>query len=111
MRAGVDMPKSFGAKPAGFLAARALPVDGYKIRNSLYLTQPLRSPAQAALNVISREDTSLMQEEAKYAGMAQASRRLMESINQAHGDRCLRCVFVGAASGARREEIKEGAHD
>lgn len=77
------MPKSFGSKSLGFLAAKALPVDGYKLRNSLYLTQPLRSPAQAALNIISREDTLQMREEAKYAGMAQATRRLMGSFNQA----------------------------
>merc|ERR1712187_100334 len=44
-----------------FLSSKTIPVDAYKIRNSLYLTQPLRSPPQAAINVIEREDVAKMQ--------------------------------------------------
>lgn len=74
------------AKAAGFLAARVLPVDGYRIRNSLFLSvrmgyfcvcnasdpslafallqQLLRTPAAAAINVVENEDAARVLAEA-----------------------------------------------
>jgi len=63
-----------------FLASKVLPVDAYKIRNSLYLTQSLRSPAQAAINIVSKEDVAKAQEEAKYKGMLAQTANIMKSI-------------------------------
>jgi len=63
-----------------FLASKTLPVDGYKIRNSLYLTQPLREPEQASVNVIENEDVQSMQAKAKYRGMEDKSGQLEEQI-------------------------------
>jgi len=67
---------------ASFLSARVLPVDSYKIRNSLFLSQPLRMPAAAAVNVIENEDTSRMYEEAKYAGMQSQASRLDRIVKE-----------------------------
>jgi len=65
-------------KSVSFLASKVLPVDAYKIRNSLYLTQSLRSPAQAAVNVVSKEDVAKAQEEAKYKGMLAQTANIMK---------------------------------
>jgi hypothetical protein len=51
------------------------------ISRSLYVTRSLCF-MKAALNIISREDTRQMQEDAKYAGMVQARNRIMASIGQ-----------------------------
>jgi len=61
------------AGASGFL--QVLPVDAYKIRNSLFLTQPMRSPPQASVNVISKEDPGLIVQ-AKYEGMENQVERL-----------------------------------
>ena len=66
------------SKSVSFLASKVLPVDAYKIRNSLYVTQPLRAPAQAAVNVISKEDVGKMGEEAKYKGMLAQTVNIMK---------------------------------
>jgi len=69
-------------KATSFLAARVLPVDAYKIRNSLFLSQLLRMLAAAAVNVVEQEDSNRIYEEAKYKSMeGQASRldRAMET--------------------------------
>merc|ERR1712183_395226 len=68
-------------EPASFLAAKTMPVDGYKIRNSLYLTQPMRSPPQASVNVIEGEDTSKMLSQAKYHGIQNQITRLLSEFN------------------------------
>merc|ERR1712107_6898 len=49
---------SHGKAGLSFLSAKTMPVDAYKIRNSLYLTQLMRSPPAAAINVIMREDVA-----------------------------------------------------
>merc|ERR1712117_664669 len=67
-------------QPLAFLASKTIPVDGYKIRNSLYLTQPMREPAQASVNVIMHEDMQRMQEESKYKGMEEQIAQLQENI-------------------------------
>lgn len=64
------------AKSASFLAARVLPVDAYKVRNSLFLSQVLRMPAAAAINVVENEDAARMYEEAKYKAMQGQGARL-----------------------------------
>merc|ERR1712107_976818 len=51
------------------LSVQVLPVDPYKIRNSLFATQFMRGPAQASVNVIEREDVLGMQSMTKYQGM------------------------------------------
>lgn len=63
-------------KSTSFLAARVLPVDAYKIRNSLFLSQLLRMPAAAAVNVVEHEDVPQMYEQAKYKAMQGQSARL-----------------------------------
>jgi len=67
-------------RPVSFLASKSIPVDGYKIRNSLYLTQPLREPEQASVNVIMSEDLPRMQEESKYRGMEDKAVQLKHQI-------------------------------
>merc|ERR1712037_861117 len=52
-----------------FLMAKTMPVDAYKIRNSLYLTQSMRTPPAAAVNVIMREDAGASSAAAKYKMM------------------------------------------
>jgi len=66
-------------RPAGFLAS---PVDSDRIRNSLYLSQPLRSPPQATVNVVMQEDVRGMQDHAKYAGAREQTARLMAAFHR-----------------------------
>merc|ERR1712217_981135 len=54
----------------GFLGTASLPVGASKIRNSLFVTEPLRSPVHTAMNVLMREDVAKMQEEAIAHGAA-----------------------------------------
>jgi len=63
-----------------FLTSRSIPVDAYKVRNSLELTQPLREPEQATVNVLVHEDIGSMQEESKYRGMEDQTLQLKEQI-------------------------------
>ncbi|CAJ1365929.1 unnamed protein product [Effrenium voratum] len=87
-----------GRGSASFLASKVMPVDGFKIRNSLFLTQLLRSPAQgartsaeayfavdvagfcnaASVNVIEKEDVANMKSKAVYKGMQDKLRRMKE---------------------------------
>lgn len=76
----IASPTHVEMQPVAFLAAKTIPVDGYKIRNSLYLTQPMREPAQASVNVIMREDMPGMQEQSKYKGMEDQLKQLQEHI-------------------------------
>jgi CPW-WPC domain-containing protein len=68
------------ARAVGFLAARSMPIDGYKIRNSLSLTEALRAPAPASVNVIMHEDVASMQQASKYRGMEEQAQRLEQQI-------------------------------
>lgn len=70
------------AKSTNFLATRVLPVDGYKVRNSLFLSQLLRTPAAAAVNVLENEDAARMLEEAKYKAMEGQSSRLDHNLEK-----------------------------
>jgi len=67
-------------RPLSFLATKSIPVDGYKIRNSLFLTQPMREPEQASVNVIMQEDLARRQEESKYKGMEDQTQQLEQHI-------------------------------
>merc|ERR1712139_689196 len=67
-------------KSASFLAARVLPVDAYKIRNSLFLSQLLRMPAAAAINVVENEDAARIYEESKYKAMEGQTARLDKTL-------------------------------
>merc|ERR1711972_265972 len=69
-----------GKRKLKFLSTKVMPVDAYKIRNSLYLTQPLRSPAQAAVNVLEHEDVRHMATAAKYKGMRDQTERLHQKF-------------------------------
>jgi len=73
--AGSQRPKSLG-----FLSARVLPVDGYRIRNSLFLSQLLRMPAAAAVNVVEQEDANRIYEAAKYKSMEDQAARLDRTL-------------------------------
>lgn len=78
--AALERTTGNAARSVSFLAAKSIPVDGYKIRNSLYLTQPMREPAQASVNVIVHEDISRMQEESKYKGMEDQAMQLHRQV-------------------------------
>jgi len=65
-----------------FLSSQVLPVDAYKLRNSLFLTQPMRSPAVAAINVVEREDLARMKDQAKYQAMEDQISRLQEEFEK-----------------------------
>jgi hypothetical protein len=70
-----------GLRQAGFLSSGVLPVDPARIRKGIDLTQPLRAPPQATVNVIEREDTVAMEDGAKYAGMIGQTERVMAAFN------------------------------
>lgn len=69
-----------GLRSASFLAARVLPEVRHKIKNSLYLTQLLRMPAAASLNVVEQEDPQRVYEEAKYKSMQGRAARLDRAL-------------------------------
>eukprot|EP00933_Yihiella_yeosuensis_P011653 TRINITY_DN119157_c0_g1_i1.p1 TRINITY_DN119157_c0_g1~~TRINITY_DN119157_c0_g1_i1.p1 ORF type:complete len:201 (-),score=30.74 TRINITY_DN119157_c0_g1_i1:93-653(-) len=60
-----------------------VPVDGYKIRNSLYLTQVMRSPPQASINIVEHEDLEHERSKLEYKALAAKAHRLMEDFR--HG--------------------------
>ena len=64
-------------RAASFLAtaAKSWP-KAETLKNSLYLTQWMRTPAQASLNVVEHEDVRQLQEHAKYKAMESAARYL-----------------------------------
>lgn len=61
---------------SSFLATRVLPVDSERIKKSLYLTQSLKSPPQASVNVIMHEDVQAMKDALKYEGMVDETQLL-----------------------------------
>ena len=67
---------------SSFLATKVLPVDADRIKKGLYLTQSLRSPPQASVNVIMREDVHHMQDASKYEGMVDQTHRLQEEFRK-----------------------------
>merc|ERR1712048_153895 len=66
--------------PARVDAQSASTVDDMQIRNSLWLTSPLRSPAQASVNVEMHEDIPKMAYAAKYKGIANQAERLKRDL-------------------------------
>ena len=71
---------------ASFLSTRVLPVDADRIKKSLYLTQSLRSPPQASINVVMREDVRNMRDTANYMGMLDQTHRLQNEFKQGLAD-------------------------
>ena len=57
------------ARGSGLSFMETIPVDGQKIRNSLWLTQVLRSPAQATINAGVHEDIGALQTAQRYEQM------------------------------------------
>ena len=74
------MPEGRGS--SSFLTTKVLPVDANRIKKSLYLTQSLRSPPQAAVNVIMREDVQHMQDASKYKGMVYQTQALQNEFRK-----------------------------
>ena len=62
--------------PSSFLSSQLQPVDASRVRKSLAATEPVVSPAEAAVNVIEAEDVGAMLERAKYQGMLDEIARL-----------------------------------
>ena len=62
--------------PSSFLSSQLQPVDGSRVRKSLAATEPMVSPAEAAVHVIETEDIGAMLERAKYQGMLDEIARL-----------------------------------
>ena len=73
--------KRGGPRQASFLSSGVLPIDPAHIRKGIDLTQPLRAPPQAAVNVVEREDTAAMEERAKYVGMIDQTKRVMADFH------------------------------
>jgi hypothetical protein len=67
---------------SSFLATQVLPVDADRIKKSLYLTQALRSPPQASVNVIMQEDVQHMKDASKYNGMVEQTRALQNEFRK-----------------------------
>ena len=67
---------------SSFLATKVLPVDAGKIKNSLYVTQSMRSPPQASVNVIQRENIEEAERQAKYQGMKRQAAILKEYVRR-----------------------------
>ena len=69
-------------KGASFLATKVgWADDGQRIRDSLYLTQLMRSPAQASVNVLVHEDPYELGAHAKYKAMESASSHLRSYVD------------------------------
>ena len=66
--------------PSSFLASQLQPVDASRVRKSLAATEPLVSPAEAAVNIIEMEDVGAMVENAKYEGMLGEIARLHQDF-------------------------------
>ena len=58
----------------------ASPVDPFQIRNSLFLTQTMRSPPQASINVIEHEGMAARVRSAKYRGIAAKAQRERKAV-------------------------------
>ena len=71
---------------SSFLATKVLPVDADRIKKSLYLTQSLRSPPQASVNVIMREDVQHMRDASKYKGMVDQTHYLQNEFRKGLAD-------------------------
>lgn len=71
---------------ASFLSTRVLPVDADKIKKSLYLTQSLRSPPQASVNIIMREDVRHMKDVSKYRVMVDQTHDLQNEFRKGLAD-------------------------
>ena len=69
-----------GVRAASFLSSRLQPVDADLIRESLHVTEPLRSPAQGGINIIMKEDVGGMSREAKYKGMQDQAEQLKQDF-------------------------------
>ena len=59
-----------------------LPVDATRIKKSLYLTESLRSPPQASVNVIMHEDVEHMKDVSKYKGMVDNTHALQNEFRK-----------------------------
>ena len=71
------------ADPAtSFLATKVLPIVADKIKNSLYVTQSMRSPPQASVNVIMHENIEEAERRAKYQGMKTQAAKLKEYVRR-----------------------------
>jgi len=68
-------------RAASFLATKVGWVDAQKIRDSLYLTQLMRSPAQASVNVLVHEDPYQLGAHAKYKAMESATAYLKNYVD------------------------------
>lgn len=68
-------------KATSFLATKVGWVDAQKVRNSLYLTQLMRSPAQASVNVLVHEDPNQLGSHAKYKAMESAASYLKSYVD------------------------------
>jgi len=68
-------------RAASFLATKVGWVDAQKIRDSLYLTQLMRSPAQASVNVLVHEDPYQLGAHAKYKAMESAASYLKSYVD------------------------------
>jgi len=67
---------------ASFLATKVLPVDPYRLRNSLFLSQPLREPAAASLNVVVAEDVEGMKKSAEQKALHDQISTLGDAISE-----------------------------
>jgi len=65
-----------------FLASKVFPVDAYKIRNGLHLTEAMVAPGRAVVNVIEHEHLERTSQEIKYHGMSSRISRLKLLVNQ-----------------------------
>ena len=68
-------------KAGSFLATKVGWVDAQKVRDSLYLTQLMRSPAQASVNVLVHEDPYQLGAHAKYKAMESAASYLKSYVD------------------------------
>ena len=67
---------------SSFLSTQVLPVDATRIKKSLYLTESLRSPPQASVNVIMHEDVQHMKDVSKYKGMVDNTHALQNGFRK-----------------------------
>ena len=71
---------------ASFLSTRVLPVDADRIKKSVFLTEPLRSPPQASVNIIMHEDVKRMKDAFKYHGMVDQTLVLQNEFKKGLAD-------------------------
>jgi hypothetical protein len=74
-----------GNKNSSFLQksrAEMVPTSGTQLKNSLYVTQPLRTPSAAAVSIVERENTKSASDRARMMALSSRTKYLAENFRR-----------------------------